>query len=378
MENGLNISAETLVDYEDAVMLSDEELAPSTLSGSIVDQLAENHPSPGNICVTSVTPSSAVISPPAAAPTIANIGPSIVADGPAGSVPDAPVPSVPSVSAAAASVQSQRHPCCLCQRPHPLYFCGIFRKMVHEKRLRTVVIHRCCSNCLGRSHATSGCSSIKKCRECGGDHHTLLHPPRKQTDALAAKRKRPSKKNDVKASKTSSKPKVSTVTMGPAPSEMVTLQRVVALSPTVVAVVCLTGRTIPVRALLDPCSTVSRVCESLVRGLHLPVTTVNRDQYCTLTVRSTHDPSRQITLTAQVGHLGRFRTPTQSASNSVLDHFDGFQLADPHFYRSSGIAMVFGPEVYPQVLRGRVHSSPGIPLAQLTVFGWVISGPYHL
>ncbi|XP_065368793.1 uncharacterized protein LOC135961228 [Calliphora vicina] len=64
--------------------------------------------------------------------------------------------------------------------------------------------------------------------------------------------------------------------------------------------------------------------------------------------------------------------------DSILEPFLGFQLADPTFNHSGNVALVLGPEVAPLILKGKIHTSPGLPLAQYTIFGWIISGlsPY--
>ena len=58
---------------------------------------------------------------------------------------------------------------------HPLYSCGAFAAMSHEHRLARVRKHNLCLNCLRQGHYASQCKSTRRCEECHGKHHTLLH-----------------------------------------------------------------------------------------------------------------------------------------------------------------------------------------------------------
>ncbi|XP_059217400.1 uncharacterized protein LOC131994647 [Stomoxys calcitrans] len=65
--------------------------------------------------------------------------------------------------------------CLLCERYHSLRFCREFLNMDVGRRRREVRRLGYCLNCLARSHKSWECTSEVACRECGGEHHTLLH-----------------------------------------------------------------------------------------------------------------------------------------------------------------------------------------------------------
>ncbi|XP_036346879.1 uncharacterized protein LOC118756214 [Rhagoletis pomonella] len=65
--------------------------------------------------------------------------------------------------------------CRLCSKKHPLRVCPIFRAKRPEERLRDVLIHRYCTNCLSGIHRAAHCTNPGRCRRCNEEHHTMLH-----------------------------------------------------------------------------------------------------------------------------------------------------------------------------------------------------------
>lgn len=52
-----------------------------------------------------------------------------------------------------------------------------------------------------------------------------------------------------------------------------------------------------------------------------------------------------------------------------MSHYNGIQLAASEFYKSAHIVLIFGPDVYPKVIKSQTHSSLEFPGAKLTNFG---------
>lgn len=69
--------------------------------------------------------------------------------------------------------------CRLCKSVHYLFNCPTYLAQPFDRRKRTILKLNLCFNCLG-SHISSRCSSSRRCRKCGGKHHTTLHDDRKQ------------------------------------------------------------------------------------------------------------------------------------------------------------------------------------------------------
>ncbi|XP_070854666.1 serine/arginine repetitive matrix protein 1-like [Drosophila suzukii] len=70
---------------------------------------------------------------------------------------------------------TQSYRCRVCRGINPLRKCQRFLKLSAEKRLRAVLINKCCANCLAHEHSTGSCRSGDRCRTCNRNHHTLLH-----------------------------------------------------------------------------------------------------------------------------------------------------------------------------------------------------------
>ncbi|XP_067628462.1 uncharacterized protein [Eurosta solidaginis] len=65
--------------------------------------------------------------------------------------------------------------CRLCQKNHGIRLCPRYRGMSAEERLRAVLIHRHCPNCLSPFHRLEICPSNDRCHRCREPHHTTLH-----------------------------------------------------------------------------------------------------------------------------------------------------------------------------------------------------------
>ena len=64
--------------------------------------------------------------------------------------------------------------CQQCGESHQLWKCGQFGMKTVKERMDFVKTQRLCFNCLG-SHQVRQCNSRLRCRECGKNHHTMLH-----------------------------------------------------------------------------------------------------------------------------------------------------------------------------------------------------------
>ncbi|XP_037815538.1 uncharacterized protein LOC119606193 [Lucilia sericata] len=366
---------------EDALLESDKEVM------EVEDQGSKDTPVPDPVPVSITAPVTApVLAPvpapipsPAPTPTLAVASASVPASAPElltlkvasvekSSESTDPDPAAAPTTAKASKVESSgSNVCKQCKGRHPLYRCASFRKLSHEKKLRFVVLHRHCYRCLSTKHLANECKSLVKCNICHDNHHSLLHSPGKGQ-----------KKKDAKPKPhTSAQSKAKSIPY-PVQASNVPLRHAINLSPTLKVNLLIGNRRILVRAVLDLCCPMSYVCESLVQQLRLPVSSANGVNICGLTIGSIYAHHPQLTLSATVRKMVGIRTPPENISNDILTLFDGIQLADPTFNQSGQVALVLGPELSASIIKGKIHSSPGLPLAQYTLFGWVISGqsPY--
>lgn len=205
---------------------------------------------------------------------------------------------------------------------------------------------------------------------CRGRHHTLLCPSntlpsQSNTPRPSAKKfKRPSASNCPSASLTPVNP-----------TQNLAIQPIVTLGPTIIAQLVLNSRRVPVRALLDPCAGNSRICISLVQSLRLQTIPLGPDRFVQCTLASSYNDSQKLLVSARVTELRHIVSPSESASEEIANHYEGMMLADPQFFKAARIVLVLGAEVYPKVMKAQTYSSQGFPWSQLTIFGWIVSGP---
>ncbi|XP_037828125.1 uncharacterized protein LOC119616050 [Lucilia sericata] len=241
--------------------------------------------------------------------------------------------------------------CPICRKNHLLRFCRKFEKMDLELRFRKVALHKVCYRCLLSGHVSKNCKSSAKCKFCKEAHHFLLHPKTKST-----------KTNERQAASFAD----------------VQLRQAVAFSPTIQLNLCLPRNKVLVRSVLDLCCQNSYICADLVAKLRIPKIKINDQEHCRIEVESRFENTQRIIVLARVYQMDRVKTPPLTVSDLILEPFKGLQLTDPTFNHSGQVALVLGPEIAPMILRDRIHQSPGLPLAQYSIFGWIITGlsPY--
>ncbi|XP_073841322.1 uncharacterized protein [Musca autumnalis] len=358
--------AATLPDIEDDVPMSDEERELDASAVPITDSELPKDAPPSEENNISKNPSTTVPEAPSGEPV-----------------------ATPPLSAPVRKNQVSKKACVVCEGNHQLRDCKEFKAMRVERRLRAVALHKCCGNCLATTHHMSQCTSRYHCKICNKEHHTLLHQPSpndpaptKQISITRKLRKGRSSKGPSAKTNQPPLPGPSIAPRHPTPPSATyrpisAIQPVATLGPTLVAQVVLSDRRIPVRALLDPCAGHSLICRSLANSLNLCPVMVGPERFCQVLVASCYD-NIQIKVSARVIDLGHLIAPSESVSEDYREHFAGLQLADPRFYKSAAVSLVLGPEVYHKVMKPQSYSRPGFPWAQLTIFGWVISGPCSL
>ncbi|KAH8344549.1 hypothetical protein KR059_011649, partial [Drosophila kikkawai] len=137
-------------------------------------------------------------------------------------------------------------------------------------------------------------------------------------------------------------------------------------------------QTFDTAALIDPCTPVSCIDASLAACLRLPTTSVGGEQICAATVGSKADNEVQLDVVFKVVPSVRIRTPVRELSEAVRGHFRDVMLADERFYLPATISVILGADMYPRVMQpGFLKIHEGLPVAQSTVFGWVVSGACH-
>lgn len=143
--------------------------------------------------------------------------------------------------------------CPLCSNEHGLFHCNEFIKLHLFDRRKLIAKHNLCRNCLF-DHKGKQCKSEKRCRQCTGQHHTLLH---EDTSVNKTPNKIMEKTKNESASTSNSHTSLEDI------SETL-------LATAQVKVKTNDGSEIVLRALIDQGSQVSLITENAAQRLELP------------------------------------------------------------------------------------------------------------
>ncbi|KAH8293213.1 hypothetical protein KR054_008599 [Drosophila jambulina] len=297
--------------------------------------------------------------------------------------------------------------CLVCHGVHSLRKCHRFLRLSVEKRLRAVLANRYCANCLAHEHSDGYCLR-DRCRVCNQDHHTLLHiqeqpMPRRHSrqstsyshrTMAATRRSSVAPRHPSAASRQSSAvPRHSPIAPrnaaaasqssgGPptAPSRSSLFQRhSLNVLPTALVRIDTGTRVFDTAALIDPCTPTCCIVASLASCFRLPTTSVSGEQICSATVGSKTNANVRIDLVFKIEPHVRIRTPIRNQlSETVRTYIQAITLADERLYLPATISVVLGADVYPEVMQpGFLKIQDGQPVAQSTLFGFVLSGACH-
>ncbi|XP_038117303.1 uncharacterized protein LOC119769345 [Culex quinquefasciatus] len=256
---------------------------------------------------------------------------------------------------------------------------GEKKKMDLQCKRDLVAQEKLCYNCLRSSHIAKSCSSKSVCRnaDCKQRHHTLLCP--KSTVRQVVNESATEENSTID-------PVVTMVAQVPAD-----VPRKAFILPTaIIRIRGVDGRLIQARALVDSGSEASLISEACVSKLGLPrangkVAVTGMGQQAAGTTRGVvkleianrfDDTSVLQTMAYVMGKLTS-TLPTQlcQVHPSLLDRDVQDFLADPAYQRPGPIDLILGCDVFLALLRpGQVKDDGGVPVAQNTIFGWIVSG----
>lgn len=261
--------------------------------------------------------------------------------------------------------------CDYCQGNHFILYCQEFKALSVSKRLTFVTKskYNLCLNCLGK-HELSKCRSKHNCFVCHQRHNSLLHK-----DSLD---------NQVNTSKISEFPENLNVHLSSNKRSSS-----IVLATAYVLVQAPSGRKTLARAILDQCSECSIISEHLTQVLMLPknrtsatitgvngTTTGNVLSSVNFMINSVNSSSKHINVHAYV--LPRVTTyrPPEILKSDLPSDWQNLEFADPHFEKEGRIDLLLGADVYGLFLRdGFLRSNSSALHAQLSIFGWVLTGP---
>ena len=254
-----------------------------------------------------------------------------------------------------------RYSCPLCKEAHYAWGCSAFKDKTVAQRKEHVRQHTLCSNCLKPGHSQGDCKSRYSCQTCEGRHNTLLHSG--GTSAVGSV-------NFVANTSSSSLHK----------SKLLMTCEVVVTGPS--------GKSMPVRALLDSGADISSITNKVARHLKLPTLPE------TVAVTSFGDSAEKVCASTSftISSLGKKDWNHQVAAVMVdtitgdhpredaslvktLPGFKDLVPPDPLFHRPGRIDVLLGADVLPYVQSS--STSPSSIIAVDTVFGHAFMGSYN-
>ncbi|XP_029166209.1 uncharacterized protein LOC114937015 [Nylanderia fulva] len=256
--------------------------------------------------------------------------------------------------------------CALCREKHTLMTCRDFKAKTVNERKAFIETSKLCYNCLG-NHFLSRCQSKKNCLTCDARHHTMLHGA--PTSSLSAE----------------ATTRATTLTT--------TLQhqdhKAVLLATARVNIADRYGSPHAVRALIDQCSEVSIISETLAQRLRLPRVSTDLSIFGIggtrsgsargkVTLHVTSDVTNaELSVVAFVLPRISLQQGSVSRGERSWPHLKGLQLADPRFLDDDPAELLLGAEVYSLILEeGLRKGDSSMPIAQQTNLGWILSGRY--
>ncbi|CAB0040511.1 unnamed protein product [Trichogramma brassicae] len=291
---------------------------------------------------------------------------------------------IQSLEQIAESSDSRAVPVCdLCQAGHWLHRCHKFIAMTQQQRFDVCKNKRLCLNCLHRSHVVDRCPSQSRCLVCKGKHHTKLH-----TDGNRNTRSRGSsnaeERHDDGSDSASSDREPCTVN-----AHATTTDAEVLLATAMILVVAADGRALPVRALIDPCSERTFITWRVAQQLNLKIARIQPLNVVGLGATTSSRAHSEIHCRVKSARQADFAMdlqmlvmtdltqylPQNKLSLEVWPHVRSLRLADPRFGQPAKVDCVLGADVYSTIiLNGLVKGPVGTPVAQDTVFGWILTG----
>lgn len=293
---------------------------------------------------------------------------------------------------ASTALQSDTSTCPMCKLNHSFSSCPSFTRATPTQRHDLVKQHRRCFNCLSYKHSARDGTSKYSCRRCQRKHHSMLHlesesgvcdgsaDPCSSSTTIPRKPSMSSPLNDHESS--------SAVNSLSASAKRRSFSQVL-LATAWVTIISPSGRSVTVRALLDQGSEVTFVAENIAQTLHLKrikmpvsVSAVGGlhagvcNHAVKFSIASRKNGDRSLDATAYILKKLTSYAPKHLVTLASYSHLHGLPFADPDPTNAAPINLILGADLYNDIiLEGLRKGDIGQPIAQKTIFGWVVSGP---
>lgn len=275
-----------------------------------------------------------------------------------------------------------RFNCFICQNKHFAVKCPELVRASPAERKVILDKNSLCENCF-HPHKVEDCPISSCCKKCNGKHHTMLHDDHQiillnSTDADEGKIGTETDYIDEDLLLASQYQEYFFCT---------NTQKHIILATAVVPVSC-DGRSVVLKALIDPGSTANLLTDRACQLLQLNKSPANIPLYGVGNVKtgdirervqcdigSIHEKGFKLRIDALIVNSITDIKPVVVKQKRQWEHLKHLQLADKHFNNFSRIDLLIGAGTYGQILlNGLVKGNDFEPIAQATRFGWIVSG----
>nr|XP_029707769.1 uncharacterized protein LOC115254420 [Aedes albopictus] len=282
--------------------------------------------------------------------------------------------------------------CPVCSQAHTIYQCASFKEMATDDRRELAQRIKLCYNCLKASHISRECTSSMVCKNCKQKHHTLLCLHSTIDPQDSAQRIEPPVTSQQQEASTSTSRLESEDSVASYVTHLETCRATSFVSMLPTAVVKVLGKDnvfYEVRAIIDSACMNSMITKQAFHRLGLKrrnanvlVSGISSDRssktegVVTLQIASRFDNTITIVVDALILNQLVSDQPCQKfdVDTSV---FSGQPLADPHYNDRGKIDLLLGIEVLFSILEpGKLIDIHGVPLAQNSIFGYLVGGRF--
>lgn len=274
--------------------------------------------------------------------------------------------------------------CIVCNQKHSIYKCQTFRAMDMKTKVDIILQRKLCTNCLNQTHTITKCESKHVCKSCGDKHSDFLHEHfEKQKKVLHANKGNEDDGSDPEFDYESDAD-------GVEPRKCMhirdTLKSEVLLSTAMVPLKAQNGDTIVVRAILDNGSQVDAISEHALQLLKRPRYPVNVPLGSVCNQHDTFRSAAEIEISSLISDNFKLKinalvlpkvahVSETCALKPEWSHLTNLNLADPSFNKKGRIDLLLGAASHARIiLEGLRKGKNDEPIAQLTQFGWALSG----
>lgn len=275
--------------------------------------------------------------------------------------------------------------CLKCSQAHLLFQCEKFAKLSVENKRSFVADKNVCFNCLKEGHRAKDCRSKGRCQKCHKRHNTLLHEETSSSNSTTSPAVDTHKKiSDSEAESTKKDaPKDTPVSV----HHVASTTKMILLPTALVNVEDASGDQQTCRVLIDQGSECTLISEACAQRLNLRRHNARLAIKGTgqanvgytkgaidLNVSSRYDKHQKIAVKAYILDKLTSKLPGRTITLDEMKHIEGLTLADPQFNHPAKIDIILGMEYAWEINLPDKRSAPGYPIAQLTIFGWVLGG----